>query len=100
MPLRSKLFAVPKLKEQYLKNVKTIAEKSLNWKTLGPVVAGYRNLVSDELKIDTRKLESHEAFLRTTADTVEAGARGGREMPLRAFADQRRKYLMSYGEKK
>ncbi|MBL8866522.1 MAG: CotH kinase family protein [Planctomycetia bacterium] len=100
MPLRSKLFAVPKLKEQYLKNVKTIAEKSLDWKTLGPVVASYRNLVSDELKIDTRKLESHEAFLRTTADTVDAGARGGREMPLRAFADQRRKYLMSYGEKK
>jgi spore coat protein CotH len=100
MPLRSKLFAVPKLKEQYLKNMKTIAEKSLDWKELGPVVAGYRKLVGEELKIDTRKLEPYEAFVRTTADTVEAGARGGREMPLRAFADQRRKYLLAYGEKK
>ncbi len=99
MPLRSKILAVPKLKEQYLKNVKTIAEKSLDWKTLGPIVAGYRELVSEELKLDTRKLESHEAFLRTTADTVEGTARG-REMALRTFADQRRKYLLGYGEKK
>jgi hypothetical protein len=42
---------------------------------------------------DTRKLESVEAFRRLTADTAEPGARG-REIPLRAFADQRRKYLL------
>lgn len=99
MPLRSKILAVPGLKAKYLANVKTIAEKSLDWKTLGPVVAGYRALIEDELKIDTRKLEPFEAFQRTTADKVEGTARG-REMALRTFADQRRKYLMAYEEKK
>src|SRR5207245_1495014 len=38
MPLRSKLLAVPALKTRYLACVKTIAEKSLDWKQLGPVV--------------------------------------------------------------
>jgi spore coat protein CotH len=99
MPLRSKILAVPSLKAKYLANVKTIAEKSLDWKTLGPVVAGYRALIEDELKNDTKKLESYEAFLRTTADKVEGTSRG-REMALRTFADQRRKYLLAYEEKK
>ncbi len=97
--LRSKILAVPSLRAKYLADVKTIAEKSLDWKTLGPVVAQYRNLIAAELKADTKKLEPFEAFERTTGDTAEDGSRG-REMALRAFADQRRKYLLSYQEKK
>jgi spore coat protein CotH len=97
-PLRSKILAVPGLKAKYLANVKTIAEKSLDWKNLGPVVAMNRKLIEDELKIDTRKLEPFEAFERTTADAATPAR--GREMSLRGFADQRRKYLLGYEEKK
>ena len=97
--LRSKILAVPSLRAKYLQDVKTIAEKSLDWKTLGPVVAQYRKLIEAELKADTKKLEPFEAFERTTADTVPEGSRG-RETALRAFADQRRKYLLAYQEKK
>jgi hypothetical protein len=39
-PLRSKVLAVPGLRAKYLQHVRTIAEKSLGWKDLGPVVAG------------------------------------------------------------
>ena len=95
-PLRSKLLAVPSLRAKYLEYVRTIAEKSLDWKNLGPVVAQYRQLIEKEVEADTRKLDPFEAFRRTTADT--AAADGGREMSLRAFADQRRKYLLSYKE--
>ena len=98
-PLRSKVLAVPAYKAKYLANVKTIAEKSLDWKTLGPVVSQYRSLMEKEVDADTRKLESAEAFKRATADEPPGGA-GGRGMPLRAFADQRRKYLMGYTEPK
>lgn len=92
-PLRSKVLAVPALKEKYLANVRTIADKSLDWKTLGPVVKQYRTLLEKEIEADTRKLESFEAFKAATADEATAGGgRGG--MPLRAFADQRRKYLL------
>jgi hypothetical protein len=101
-PLRSKLLAAPTLKAKYLANVRTIAEKSLDWKKLGPVVAGYRKLIEKEVEADTRKLESFEAFQRAT-DGVGAPPSGGEPgrgpgrggMNLRAFAEQRAKYLLS-----
>jgi hypothetical protein len=99
-PLRSKVLAVPSLRARYLDCVRTIAEKSLDWKHLGPVVASYRQLVEKEVEADTRKLTTLEAFLRATADeppAVGASARPGgrgRETSLRSFADQRRAYLL------
>lgn len=98
-PLRSKLLAVPSLRAKYLANVKTIAEESLDWKNLGPVVAQYRKLIDKEIEADTRKLSSYDAFKAATADEVSGGGPGGRGgMPLRAFADQRRKYLLDHPE--
>ena len=100
MPLRSKVLAVPGLRAKYLANCRAIAEKSLDWKTLGPVVAGYRKLIEREVEIDTRKLDSFEEFLKLTADGPAAerpaGGRGPGQMSLRGFADQRRKYLLAY----
>jgi hypothetical protein len=93
-PLRSKVLAVPALREKYLANVKTIAADSLDWGKLGPVVANYRRLIEKEVEADTRKLESFTAFQAVTADTP--GPARGREFPLRTFADQRRKYLLDY----
>lgn len=90
-PLRSKLLAVPALRKRYLEYVRTIADKSLHWETLGPVVAGYRELIGKEVAADTRKLESTAEFERMTAD---APATGRGPMSLRAFADQRRAYLL------
>ena len=101
-PLRSKVLSVPSLRAKYLENVRTIAEKSLDWKQIGPVVAQYRKLVEKEVEADTRKLESFDEFAKVTADQPSADrAPGGRgHMSLRAFADQRRKYLLEYKETK
>lgn len=96
-PLRSKVLAVPSLRKKYLDNVRTIATKSLDWKTLGPVVAQFRELIAAEVKADTRKLETFEAFELMTADAPATNARG-REFPLRTFADQRRQFLLNYKE--
>jgi spore coat protein CotH len=97
-PLRSKILAVPALKERYLRHVRTLAEESLDWKKLGPVVAQYRALIEKEVEADTRKLDSFAEFQNLTADTVSAERaaprRGPPQMSLRAFADQRRKYLL------
>ena len=90
--------AVPKYREQYLKDIRTIADKSLDWKNLGPVLAQFRKLIEKDLEIDTRKLDPYEAFLTTTAD--DATSARGRDYPIRLFADQRRKYLMDYKDSK
>jgi hypothetical protein len=85
------------LRARYLEKVKTIANESLDWKTLGAVVAQWRKLIEKEVEADTRKLDSFESFKRMTADDAPATSRG-REMPLKTFADARRKYLVDYKE--
>lgn len=105
-PLRSKLLAVPALRERYLARLRKLAEEDLDWKNLGPVVAGYRKLVEKEVTADTRKLSTTEEFLKLTADegspaSAEAQPREMRRGPghggmvLRAFADQRREFLLA-----
>ena len=99
-PLRSRLLAVPSLRARYLNHVRILAEASLDWKHLGPVVAQYRSLLEKEVEADTRKLTSSEAFRQATADAVEPGAPPGRRLglSLRAFAEQRRTYLLNHPE--
>jgi spore coat protein CotH len=101
-PLRSKVLAVPALRQRYLHHVRAIAEKWLDWKNLGPVVAQYRALIEKGIESDTRKLSTLAEFQKLTADTAEPDATGGRRMSmsLRAFADQRRHYLLNYSESK
>ncbi len=100
-PLRSKLLAVPKFRDQYLRNMRTLAEESFDWAKLGPLVAQYRALIDKEVEADTRKLYSYEDFLALTADKAEGPAqRRGGAMNLRAFMDQRRKYLLDNADVK
>lgn len=113
-PLRSKLLAVPALRDRYLQHVRTIAAESLDWKNLGPIVARYRALIETEVEADTRKLGTFAAFQKATADTVVAESRESEasepprrgfgpphnDLSLRAFADQRREYLLSLPEVK
>ncbi len=110
-PLRSKLLAVPALREKYLSHVKTIAEESLDWNKLGAVVDSYRKLIDEEVKADSKKLATYEAFTKATSSSEqeaapepseEQGPRGfpfGRsKMSLKKFADDRRDYLLKYEE--
>lgn len=98
-PLRSKLLAVPALKARYLEYVRKIADESLDWNKLGPVVADYRALITDAVKRDTRKLSTHEEFLRATDDEPSTKERNERRMSLRTFADKRRAYLLKQTSK-
>jgi hypothetical protein len=83
--------------------VKVIAQDTLDWAKLGPVVAKFRSLIESEIKADTRKLTSFEAFQRATADdpsAVPASPGRGSRMVLRTFADKRSAYLANYVEPK
>lgn len=84
-PLRSKLLAVPALRARYLAYVHEIAEKWLDWKALDPLVRQYQGVISEELKVDTRKLYSYDAF--------QAGLGSG-PGSVRSFVDARRGYLL------
>jgi Ca2+-binding EF-hand superfamily protein len=100
-PLLSKMLAVPALRARYLSYVRDIAERWLDWSRLGPIATQYQALIADEVKADTRKLESFAAFQQSLADeAAQAGnSRGpGGGSSLKRFAELRRAYLLKYRE--
>jgi hypothetical protein len=102
-PLRSRLLAVPALRERYLRYVRDIAKNWLDWDKLGPIVARQRALIEHEVEIDTRKLTTIEAFRRATSPDAPPSPTGAGEEPrqptnLRGFAEERRRYLLEHPE--
>ncbi len=92
--LLSRLLAVPSLRTRYLEIVRDIAKKWLDWDRLGPIARRYQAMIDPDVKRDTRKLASYEAF-RTLVETDMP--RGERTiMSLKTFADQRREFLLNY----
>jgi hypothetical protein len=81
--LRSKLLAVPALRAKYLAYVHEIAERWLNWDRMGPIAAKYQALIAADVKTDTHKLDSFEAFENDIA-------------ALKAFMDKRRAFIAAY----
>lgn len=95
-PLLSKLLSVPSLRARYLSYVRDIANKWLDWKTLGPIAEKHHALIATEVKADTRKLASYEAFEKSlTGEMAGAGRGPGGGMSLKSFADQRRAFLLN-----
>jgi hypothetical protein len=88
-PIIAKVLAVPALRAKYLGYVQEIAEKSLDWSAIRPIVKQYRELIADDVARDTRKLFSTDDFLRTTADDPASGT-------LRSFFDARRTFLLRW----
>jgi len=82
-PLRSKLLAVPALRDRYLSYVRQIATKWLDWQTLEPLVQKYHGLIAADVRADTKKLDTYENF--------DAGV-----TTLKTFVERRRPYLLSY----
>jgi len=97
-PLLAKLLAVPALRERYLAYVRDVAENWLDWQKLGPIATEYHELIAADVEADTRKLDSTEAFLQGLEESASTG--GGRaRIGIKAFADQRRAYLLEKTKK-
>jgi hypothetical protein len=97
-PLISKLLAVPELKQRYLKHVKDIAENWLDWEKLGPIAREHHALIAEDVKIDTRKLTSNDAFEKSLDGEFETQGMRGRQrgVAIKEFAEQRREYLLNH----
>jgi CotH protein len=92
-PLRSKLLAVPALRERYLAYVRDIAERWLDWRTLQPMVRQWQTLIEPDVNVDTRKIHSTEAFYSDVGDSTDRG-RPAPENTLRGFIERRRAFLL------
>jgi hypothetical protein len=85
-PLRSRLLAVPALRKRYLEYVLDIANNWLDWTKLGPIVRRELDMIDADVKRDTRKLFTYEAF-QAGYETDLGG--------LKAFAVARHDYLLA-----
>lgn len=94
-PLLSKLLAVPSLRTHYLGYVRDMAEKWLGWNKLGPLAEEYHALIVDDVKADTRKLDSTEDFLNSVAPVAQKMT-GGEGATLKDFAEKRRAFLLNH----
>ncbi|MBL8173247.1 MAG: CotH kinase family protein [Bryobacterales bacterium] len=98
-PLLHKLLAVPALREKYVAYIKDIATNWLDWQKLEPIVQEAQALIAADVKTDTRKLGSIEAFLKGAAEEVTSqgfGPFGGRpQMSIKTFVEKRRAFLLS-----
>lgn len=90
-PLASRLLAVPALRTRYLQYVRQIADHCLDPAVLGPRIETYAALIEAEVRADTRKLESDEAF-HTAVDPDAEG--------LLHFATERRAFLLNHPDVK
>jgi hypothetical protein len=84
--LRSRLLAVPALRARYMAYVRDVADRWLDWRAIGPIAGRYHALIADEVRLDTRKLYSTEAF--------DAGIGDGPDS-LKTFVAARRAYLLA-----
>jgi len=84
-PLRSRLLAVPALRTRYLRYVREIAEKHLDWRKVEPAVRRYQLLIAADVEADTRKLYSYDRFQHDVT---------GGEHGLKPFIEARRAFLL------
>ena len=88
-PIISKILAVPALRARYLGFVREIAEKSLDWNALGPVVKQYPRADRRRRRARHAQALHDRRFLRGTADDGSPGT-------LRAFFEARRAFLLNW----
>ncbi len=97
-PFINRLLKNPAIRARYIAHVRTIRDQWLNWKTALPHLEKYRALIRDELRADSRKLTSFEAF----ENGIGEGLGQGHASPpgLKAFFDGRSEYLANVPELK
>ena len=67
-----RLLQVPALRAKYAGYIRDIAEKWLDWKTLGPLAQQFQSVIAADIKLDTRKLDTTENF----GERRDHGSRG------------------------
>ena len=97
-PLLSKLLAVPEFRTRYLTIIRDIAENWLDWSKIEPLAKKYQAMIANDVKSDTHRLYSVQAFEDgVVKDVEEQGFRGPRQsISLKSFVEKRRAYLLAY----
>jgi hypothetical protein len=93
-----RLLAVPQLRARYVELCREIATKWLDWSKLEPLAQKYQALIAEDVKSDTRKLDSTENFSKALTEETQGhgGPFGGmKTMSLKQFVEERRAFVLN-----
>ncbi len=85
--LSSKMLAVPKWRAQYLANCRTIRDRWVDWKVIGPIVEKWRAMIEPLVAKDDKGLYGYQAF----KDGIGQGT--DRRPGLERFFSERHEFL-------
>ena len=86
----ARILAVPAWRAEYLETLRELAEVQLAWKTLGPRIDAYRDLIETDVVRDPF-LGDRTAFLRSLY---------GDDQSLKSLAAERRRFLLAHEDLK
>jgi hypothetical protein len=93
MPLRNRVLAVPAYREKYLRYLRTIADIDFDVARMVAFIDDNRALIINEIKADTRKLSSFDAFLGALNIPLDDAPAPGN---IYQFLEQRRTFLLAH----
>lgn len=89
-PLINRALAVPEYRSRYLRYVREIADKALDWQRLGPIAERLHAAIEPIVKSDGRKLDSYEDF----KSSLKLNGSSGSAISIHRFAVERREFIM------
>lgn len=94
LPLAKALLSVPALRARYLHHVRVLMEDWLVWEKIEPAAKKLRQLISEDVTKDTKKLYATANFEKSLTEEVSSGRR---PLPsLKAFVEGRAKFLKEH----
>jgi hypothetical protein len=97
-PLIRRLLSNPRLKARYFAHMRTIVDEWLDWEKLEPIFEEYRQLIADDVLIDTRNLSTFADFFDSDIAGATGGGPFGGPPGIKRFVEERRKYLLAHKE--
>jgi len=80
-PAFSETTPFPDWNARYLAHYRTIAEETLSWAELGPIIALYHGMIETDVVNDTKKIYTTQQFYDNVTTSVNLGGVGGNNVP-------------------
>jgi CotH kinase protein/Lamin Tail Domain len=99
-PAFSKTLVIPEWRQRYKAHYRNIFEDTVNWRTLGPLVTKYHNMIAADVAADTKKIYPLQAFKDNITKTVivNDGRRNVSIPGLQPLLQARDSYLLGLAE--
>ena len=93
-PAYSKTLTFPDWNRRYFSHYRSVFEDTVNWNTLGPIVARYHGMIAADVAADTKKIYTTQAF--TDNLTLSVSTPTGTVPGLRTLIDARYNFLRAH----